>query len=420
MEKEGGSRDAPIRRGSLSPRQYGLRGDVGMSAVIVVGGGPVGLTLAYGLAKRGVEVTLLDKAPTVSDAPRAMAYIYFVHQGFQNLGVLDDLKAEALLGDGINFIDWDSGENFHMTLDPIENDVPFPFVLHMGQNQVGRILLRRLEELSNAQIRYNAEVVNLTATSDAVTVTISTPSGEENLTADWIVGTDGASSVVRKLGGFTFDGYTWPDRFISTNIRADLSSAGLRSANWRIDPVYGAVLARINKDILWRYTFREDGDLPDDSLEDRIHEHFAVGMPGHVDYELMQFQPYRMHQRAAETFRKGRVLLAGDAAHVTNPIGGLGLTGGFCDAFVLSEALAAVIHGTASDDVLDRYSDERRHVFLDMVSPAATANKKVLFDPHPPEEKAQLLAGLRFMATDREARRQDLLQAMALYTPTVL
>lgn len=391
-----------------------------MTAVIVAGGGPVGLTTALGLAQRGVEVTVLDKAPTIGDAPRAMAFLYFVHQGFHELGILDDITQRALIGDGMNLIDWETGENFHMTLDVIADDVPFPFVLHLGQDQVGRVMLEHLNRFDHAEVRFDVDVTGVIASDGGVSVTVSTPAGDETLSADWLVGADGASSSVRRLCGFAFDGMTWPDRFISTNIRADLASAGLKIANWRIDPVYGAVLARITEDNIWRYTFREQGNLSDEGLEQRIHDHFAVGMPGHVDYELVQFQPYRMHQRAAESFRRGRVLLAGDAAHVTNPIGGLGLTGGFCDAFVLSEAMAAVVHGTASGEVLDRYEDIRRRIFLDMVSPQATANKKMLFDPHSPEEKAQLLDGLRFMANNPEARRQDLLRAMALYTPSVL
>jgi 3-(3-hydroxy-phenyl)propionate hydroxylase len=388
--------------------------------VIVAGGGPVGLATAYGLATAGVDVTVLDKNDSVLTAPRAMAYLFFVHDGFERLGILDDLHAEAVVGDGINFIDWESGEEFHSALDAVGDDVAHPYTLHLGQDQISRILLRRLQALPNVEVRYGLEVSGVAQDDDGVTVTTIGPEGETQLRSAWLIGADGANSSVRKLVGLGFDGMTWPDRFISTNVTADLESAGLRIANWRIDPVYGAILAKINADDLWRFTFPESGDLSDEGLEDRIHEHFAVGMPGHVDYELVQFQPYRMHQRAAKTFRLGRVLLAGDAAHITNPVGGLGLTGGFLDSFVLSEALAAVIHGSIGDEVLDEYSDKRRDVFLHIASPAATANKKMLFDPHPAEAKQQLLAGLRHMSQDRVARRKDLLQMLGLITPSLL
>ncbi|MFC5502688.1 FAD-dependent oxidoreductase [Lysinimonas soli] len=388
--------------------------------VVVAGAGPVGLATAYSLAKAGVDVTVLEKGDAIADAPRAMAYLFIVHDGFERLGILDDLHVEGLRGDGMNLIDYETGEQFHQSLDAIENDVRHPYTLHLGQDQVCKVLLRHLSDFDNVEVRFGAEVVGVTPDDDGVTVRVGGPEGEESIRSAWLVGADGANSIVRRSLGLGFDGITWPDRFISTNIRADLGAEGLRIANWRIDPVYGAIIAQITADKLWRFTFRESGELPDEGLEERIHAHFAIGMPGKAAYELVQFQPYRMHQRAADTFRVGRVLLAGDAAHITNPVGGLGLTGGFLDSFVLSEALAAVIHGRVDDAVLDAYAERRRRVYLDIVSPAASANKHMLFDAHPPEQKAALLAGLRHSATDRAARREDLLAMRAMITPSLL
>ena len=390
-------------------------------SIVVAGGGPTGLAVALGLAQRGAEVTVLDKAPAPSDAPRALAYLHPVLPGFADLGVLDDIKAEAAIGEGINFIDHESGETFHMTLDVIENDVPFAFVPQIGQHRVSAILLRHLEAFDNAQILYGHEVVGIQPEDDSVTLTVNTAEGEKVIVADWLVGADGASSAVRRLLDLSFDGMTWPDKFISTNVRVDLHAAGLKKSNWRIDPVYGAVIARYSDDeYLWRFTFKEDAELPDEGLEERIHGHFASAMPGSLPYELIQFAPYRIHQRATSSFRFGRVLLAGDAAHVTNPIGGLGLTGGFLDAFVLSEALAAVVHGEAEDAVLDRYSDERRRVYLDYVSPTASMTKGLLFEDHPAEAKQQILGHLRHLRDDSEFRRQDLLSMQAMVTPSLL
>lgn len=390
------------------------------SSVAVIGAGPVGLATAYGLASAGIDVSVFEQAGTVSTAPRAMAYLFFVHDGFEQLGILDDLKAEALIGDGMNLIDYASGEHFHHTLDAIEEDVRHPYTLHIGQDQVSRILLRRLAALDNVDVRYDTQVTRITPADNHVSIEFRGPESEGSARSDWLIGADGANSTVRKSLGIGFDGMTWPDRFVSTNIRADLEVAGLPIANWRIDPEFGAIIAKITDEPVWRFTFREDGDLPEGKLEARIHEHFAVGMPGGVEYELVQFQPYRMHQRAADSFRVGRVLLAGDAAHITNPVGGLGLTGGFLDSFVLSEALAAVIRGEVDESTLDAYAAERRRVFLEIVSPAASANKRMLFDPHPAEEKRTLLAGLRRIASDREARRADLLRMRAMVTQSLI
>lgn len=389
-------------------------------SVVVSGGGPTGLAVALGLAQRGAEVTVLDRASEPSNAPRALAYLHPVLPGFAALGVLDDIVAEAAIGDGINFIDHESGESFHMTLDAVENDVSFAFVPQVGQDRVSQILLKHLAQYDRVEVLYDHEVVGISPDDSGVTITAKTSAGEKVFRADWLVGADGAASAVRKLLELSFDGITWPEKFISTNIRADLHSAGLKKSNWRIDPVYGAVIARYSDENLWRFTFKEDAELPDEALEERIHAHFETAMPGNLPYELVQFAPYRMHQRATSSFRFGRVLLAGDAAHVTNPIGGLGLTGGFLDAFVLSEALAAVVNGEAGEHVLDKYSDERRRVYLEYVSPTASMTKGILFEDHPVEVKQQILGHLRHLRDDREFRRQDLLSMQAMVTPSVL
>jgi hypothetical protein len=146
-----------------------------------------------------------------------------------------------------------------------------------------------------------------------VEVTCQTPAGPDVVRASWLVAADGAARTVRELLGLPFDGFTWPDRFVSTNIRYDFTAAGLPSANWRIDSAYGAVIARIDRTDLWRYTFREPDSLPLEGLEERIHEHFKRGLYG-GDYELVQYAPYRMHQRCTDSFHHGRVVLAGDAA----------------------------------------------------------------------------------------------------------
>lgn len=389
-------------------------------SIVVAGGGPTGLAVALGLAQRGAEVTVLDKAPAPSTAPRALAYLHPVLPGFAALGVLDDIVAEAAIGDGINFVDHESGESFHMTIDAVKDDVPYAFVPQVGQDRVSQILLRHLSAFEKVEVLYGHEVTAIQAEDSSVTITASTATGEKVIVADWLVGADGATSAVRKLMNLSFDGMTWPEKFVSTNVRADLHAAGLKKSNWRIDPVYGAVIARYSDENLWRFTFKEDAELPDEGLEERIHAHFETAMPGNLPYELVQFAPYRMHQRATSSFRFGRVLLAGDAAHVTNPIGGLGLTGGFLDAFVLSEALAAVLNGEAGEHVLDRYSDERRRVYLEYVSPTASMTKGILFENHPPEVKQQILGHLRHLRDDREFRRQDLLSMQAMVTPSVL
>jgi 3-(3-hydroxy-phenyl)propionate hydroxylase/6-hydroxy-3-succinoylpyridine 3-monooxygenase len=147
---------------------------------------------------------------------------------------------------------------------------------------------------------------------------------------------------------------------------------------------------------------------------------FDAVLPGPKDFELVHHSPYRMHQRAAETFRVGRVLLAGDAAHATNPTGGLGLTSGILDAEVLHPALAAVVRGEASEDVLDRYAHERRRVFLEVASPQASELKRLVYHSADPERLEADLSGLRAVAADAELRRGSQLALLKLRTPQLV
>jgi 2-polyprenyl-6-methoxyphenol hydroxylase-like FAD-dependent oxidoreductase len=202
---------------------------------------------------------------------------------------------------------------------------------------------------------------------------------------------------------------TWPERFIATNIRYDFESHGYARSTLMIDPTYGAVIAKIDDTGLWRCTYSESADLPEDGVRDRMSAYFDVVLPGAGDVEVDAYQPYRMHQRAAERFRVGRVLLAGDAAHATNPTGGLGLTSGLFDTFVLYDALAAVIRGEADDSVLDRYAEERRKIFLEIASPAAAENKRLIYSSNDPQRLEADLVNIRRLAHEPEVLLERLM-----------
>ena len=168
-----------------------------------------------------------------------------------------------------------------------------------------------------------------------------------------------------------------------------------------VDDEWGAVIVKITDDGLWRCTFMEDAALPEETYLDRLPEAYRHLLPGTGGYELDQAAPYKMHQRCAETFRKGRVLLAGDAAHVTNPTGGFGLTTGLFDAFALWPTLAAVILDGADPALLDTWAEERRAIFLDKTSPQACAYKDFVFHACGGGERAR--GGARGHARDGRA-----------------
>ena len=369
--------------------------------VLVAGAGPVGLVVALGLARKGIVVTVLERDTRVGTAPRALVHFPPVLAGFAQLGILEEADREGFRLPGLNHVVHATGEQiFHGVIGVDQQP------LALGQDKLTALLMRHLSAHPNATIRQGAVVTGVSQDADGVVIDVEGLEEERQFRANWLIGADGARSTVREALGLGFEGITWPERFVATNIRYDFEAHGYKPANFVLDREHGAIVVRIDNANLWRYTYSEDASLPIESVLERLPERLATALPGPGDYQLVDYAPYRMHQRAAESFRRDRVLLAGDAAHATNPTGGLGLTGGLLDAFSLAEALGAVISGVAEQEVLDRYAEERRNVFLNLTSPMASEFKRLVFDAADTPQFEQDLAILREIADSEELRRQ--------------
>jgi len=368
--------------------------------VIIVGAGPVGVLNALGLAKRGISVLLLERFDAVVESPRACVYHWSVLTGLDDLGVLDDAIELGFQKQDYQYYIPSTGERLAWSMEPLAAVEQYPFNVHLGQNVLAKIALGKLEAFDNFRVQWSTKVVGIDQDDAGVVVHAEGPDGPVDFTADWVIGADGAGSAVRTAVDLGFDGMTWPERFVATNVRFDFTTRGYGQANMQVDPVYGAIIAKIDTTGLWRVTYMEDASLPEETVADRIPAFYEQVMGPDADYELESFSPYKMHQRSASAYRKGRVLLAGDAAHATNPTGGLGLTSGLFDTYVLYPALAAVIKGESDDSVLDRYSDERRRVFLEVASPAASENKRFVYGSTDPERLEQDLVGVRKQLAD--------------------
>lgn len=384
------------------------------SQVVIVGAGPVGLITALDLAQRGVEVTLLDAAEDVLDEPRGMTYHWAALAGLERLGVLDDAVAAGWLNH-----DWSAqvhrtGERLSMDIGVLADAVRHPYSLILGQDALGGVVRDHLERRPNARTLWRHAVTGFDQDDTGVTVRVDGPDGPTEVRAGWLVGADGARSVVRRGVGLPFEGMTWGERFVATNCRGRYEDHFV--SGYLIDAEYGAVVHRITTDGLWRHTYAESLDLPEEGIEERMAAYFRAVLPEEgFDHEILQWRHYRMHQRSAPTYRVGRVTLAGDAAHVTNPTRGFGLVGGMFDAWALAEVLAGVVIDGADDELLDRYSEERKRVFWDYTTPISSDSKRLVFEPT--EER---IAGFRSVAADRERTRSYLLSGVALATPSLL
>jgi 3-(3-hydroxy-phenyl)propionate hydroxylase len=252
-----------------------------------------------------------------------------------------------------------------------------------------------LAPMPHAEVRFSARVTNVVQEGDSVTVEFDTPDGPETLGGSWVIGADGGGSVVRKGAGIGFAGFTYPERFALISTPYDLAQRGYTETAYISHPVeWCAVfhLPHLGPPGLWRFLY---GCRPDETEEEalsdeRVEERLQAVVPKEGCYETVHRTIYRVHQRVADTFRNGRLLLAGDAAHLNNPLGGFGLNSGVQDAMNLTDKLIAVWRGEAGAEVLDRYVRQRRTANVEYVQEASIRNKRLLEETNPVVRKQRL------------------------------
>jgi 3-(3-hydroxy-phenyl)propionate hydroxylase len=384
--------------------------------ILIAGGGPVGCVTALALAQRGLPVTVFEAEARINDAPRAATTHPATLELLAELGLVEDVIQLGLTARKFQFRDRPSGalvaEFDHEIL---RQDTRFPFVVQCEQHKLARLALERLRALPGAEVHFSARVAGVEAQAEQVEVTVDTADGEKRHRGAFLVGADGGRSTVRKQLGIEFEGYTWPERFVVLTTRFDFESErGYCYRNYFSDPDEWANLFKVAGDDgrgQWRVVFptrngeSDDAALGDESVQRRLQRFFPKPTP----YEIVHRNLYKAHQRVAVSFRKGRVLLAGDAAHVNNPIGGLGLNCGIHDGVELAQRLARFVDGGAGEDELDLYDRRRRPLNIEFVQSQTVVNKKRL-EEKDPAVRAANFDQLRRTAADPAQHRQFLLR----------
>ena len=370
--------------------------------VLVVGAGPVGLLAALALAQSGVQVVVVEAGEDLNDSPRAAVHHPSTIVALNELGILEDLEKLSLKVRTFGF--HAPAFDYHPVVSMgCMTGVTFDYQLHCGQEVVGKVAMDHARRLG-ARVLFSHRLEGLTQTPDGVVAELAAPDGIKTIRARWLIGADGARSAVRRLAGVEFEGHTWPNRFVATNIYCDMAAYGYQPANFICDPVYGGVVAQLDGEGLWRLTYHESADEPVETFMERLPAKFAGFMPAGAPYRIKAASPYVIHQRCAERLRVGRVLLAGDAAHATNPCGGLGLTTGVWTGLILADVLAAVIRGEEGDEILDRYSDVRRKIYWDITSPGASENKRMMEEADR-GQRLKDIEGVKRMTSDPDTAR---------------
>ena len=375
--------------------------------VVIVGAGPVGMVCALALNRAGVPVTVFEVEPAPVEDQRAATIHPPTLEMLDGLGVTEKILPLGLVSTTYRFHDrLNRSVVAEFDLDRMRDEFKFPYVLQYEQYKLTASIAAEYANAGDFDVRFSHGVTGLTETADGVEIAYTSPDGEGRLAAAYVIGCDGGRSTIRKLAGIDFEGFTYPDRFIKIATSFDFGTVNrdLVLRNYFSDPDEWCNLFKVRGKRppgLWRAIFPVGNDEPDEVAlsGERIEARLQKFFPKSGRYQVEYVNVYPVSQRVAATFRKGRVLLAGDSAHVNNPIGGMGMNGGIHDGINLADKLARVIHGEADEGLLDLYSRQRRHAAVEYVQAQTIANKK-LMEERDPAARAAKLDELRRIADD--------------------
>jgi 3-(3-hydroxy-phenyl)propionate hydroxylase len=360
-------------------------------SVVVVGAGPVGLCLALALAQQDIAVVLVESMSDenfLDQVPRAGSNHPTTLEFFDRIGLYAKMEPRGLIAPKFHY--WDRQDNaliaeFDHAL--LKNDTRFPYVLQCERIKIIEEALKMAKAHPLIEVRMATEFTGFEQTGDAVCVKATNAAGEtETIRASYLASAEGARSIARKELNLEFEGFTYPERTINIEVAYDFRKHGYTERNYISDPVeYSNLFHWKGPPDRWRIHFPTNIDEDEnelkrpEALQQRLQQFLGIDH----DFEICGCNLYTVHQRVANKFRVGRVVLAGDSAHINSPIGGMGLNSGVHDAFNLADKLARILHGAADDTELDRYERQRRHVAVQHTQAQTIRNKRLLEERDP-------------------------------------
>lgn len=378
--------------------------------MIIAGAGPVGLTAARLFQEQGIPFLVLESEKELADDLRASTF----HP--PTLDMLDGLDAAGpLIAEGLISPTWQirmhpGGERAVFDLGAISDDTDHPFRLQCKQSTLCRILMAQILD-RGGEVHMGMRVTEVDQDADGVRVTAEDCRGQSHrFEGGFLIGADGSRSVIREMVTSVFAGKTYPETTILATTRFPFEEhlPGLSNVNyvWK----EGGTFSLLRLPDMWRCSLYPDGE---ETVEDALRpESIARKLqeiaPSDTPHVVEEIRPYRIHMRIVDTYRKERIVLAGDAAHLNSPSGGMGMNGGIHDAFELAATLGAILDGGPLD-LLDRYTRRRRPIAELEILTQADRNRARMQE-RDPALRCKMLADLQAITQDPARMREHLLQ----------
>ena len=383
--------------------------------VLIAGAGPVGLSCALFLTRSGIPVSAYEAESGLPEDMRASTF----HPA--TLDVLEDAEVVAeLLANGVKCRQWQyrnhaTGECAVFDMEVLRGRTSHPYRLQCEQFRLTRAIRSRLGDSRRFNLEFGARVTHANQDGDGVEIEVEGPDGSRTVRGSYVIGADGAGSRIRKAMGLDFKGEIYPVASLTVAVRYpfDKHIEGLLSVNycWAEDSHFSMMQL---KDV-WRVGFSpKPGQSHEDALQpEQIQARLQEIHPKEGPYEIVHAGAYTIHRRISDSFRARRMVLAGDAAHLNSPSGGLGMNSGIHDARNLCDKLVAIILEGADESLLDRYSRQRRSIALDDVQVRSDRNYR-RHRARGKRKRAQVWNELKRVTGDRRLMTDFLMESSML------
>ena len=382
--------------------------------VIIIGAGPVGTFAAYCLAEYGIETLVLESESTCETDMRASTFHPSTLKYLDNLNLADELIGKGLKAPVFQYRIRSTDEVLEFNLQELDDVLDFPFRLQCEQYKFARMLAGKLDHHRHSSVLFNRKLINFSEEKNKVTLDVDHHGTSEQYQCDYLIGADGANSIVRRNLGIEFSGFTYEEKFFTLSTQKPLENyfSNLSYVNYVSDPEEWFVLLKAPS--AWRILVPVPQTLDDKAIKsnDYVSDIFTRVLNSCDPIETIHRTIYRVHQRVVNKMRYGRIMLAGDSAHLNNPLGGFGMNGGLHDAWNLAEKLDGIINHKKDEDLLNLYDRQRRTVMNDFIQKQTIRNKKMIEETGDANYSSEWMRMRNLHENENERRDYMLRQSM--------